>query len=202
MDVALGYVSAQQNDYIDRLRIQTNVGVVDLQALGLLSTGGPGSPDPAVHAQAGAGADTNIGERLTVRAEVSVADHSRGLTLLIPCFWRPPRNPCHGPSGALQVHVAISTKTSLIVEYAGIPWHQFSQIQGVFQLFQKYRFDFRAFRGIHNLSHRVSPEARDPDFKGSSEGSDTFSLSSHLQRRAAFGASKSGGRERKFIGSR
>ena len=54
MDVALGYVSAQQNDYIDRLRIQTNVGVVDLQALGLLSTGGPGSPDPAVHAQAGA----------------------------------------------------------------------------------------------------------------------------------------------------
>ena len=34
---------------------------------------------------------------------------------------------------------------------AGPHRHQFSQIQGVFQLFQKYRFDFRAFRGIPKI---------------------------------------------------
>jgi hypothetical protein len=73
-DRALHYVSMPQDDYQDLTRIDLRIGDADVRLLGLLSTGGPGSADPELHFTAGAGLDTNIGEAVTVRAEVSVAD--------------------------------------------------------------------------------------------------------------------------------
>jgi hypothetical protein len=72
-DRALQYLSAQQNDYQNLTRMDVRLGDVDVRLLGLFSTGGPGSVDPDMRFTAGAGLDTNIGDALTVRAEVSAA---------------------------------------------------------------------------------------------------------------------------------
>ena len=42
VDAALGYLSEQQNDFINQLRIQAHIRGVDLQAVGLVSTQGAG----------------------------------------------------------------------------------------------------------------------------------------------------------------
>ena len=73
-DRALQYVSLQQNDYQDLTRVDVRLGDADIRVLGLVSTGGPGSADPNLHLQAGAGLDTNIGDAVTLRAEISAAD--------------------------------------------------------------------------------------------------------------------------------
>jgi len=70
-DRALQYVSTQQNDYQNLTRLDMRLGDADLRLLGLLSSGGPGSSDPDVRFTAGAGVDTNIGQAITVRAEIS-----------------------------------------------------------------------------------------------------------------------------------
>ncbi|HYW84976.1 MAG TPA: hypothetical protein VFB30_17065, partial [Spirochaetia bacterium] len=118
-DAALGYLSAQQDDFIDQLRMQAHIGRIDLQALGLVSTGGPGSADPSVHAQAGVGMDANIGDRLTVRCEVSAADSLPRLAVADPVFLTTTLQSVpwvvRGMTGATW---SISTKTSLMVEYA------------------------------------------------------------------------------------
>ncbi|HVP18060.1 MAG TPA: hypothetical protein VMU36_03630 [Spirochaetia bacterium] len=72
-DRALQYVSTQQTDYQDLTRVDVRLGSADVRLLGLLSTGGPGSADPDLRFTAGAGLDTNIGDAVTVRAEVSAA---------------------------------------------------------------------------------------------------------------------------------
>jgi hypothetical protein len=71
---ALRYISTPQDDYQDLAQLDVRIGDADVRLLGLLSTGGPGSADPDLRFTAGAGLDTNIGDALTVRAEVSVAD--------------------------------------------------------------------------------------------------------------------------------
>ena len=73
-DRALQYVSTPQADYQDLTQIDLRIGDADVRLLGLLSTGGPGSADPALRFTAGAGLDTNIGDAITVRAEISAAD--------------------------------------------------------------------------------------------------------------------------------
>ena len=73
-DRALQYLSTQQNDYQNLTRVDLRLGDADVRLLGLLSTGGPGSVDPDLHFTAGAGVDTNIGDAVTVRAEVSARD--------------------------------------------------------------------------------------------------------------------------------
>ncbi len=73
-DAALAYVSARQPDYQDLSRLTVRLGATDLQVLGLLTTGGPGSADPDFHFTGGAGVDTGIGDAVTVRAEVAVSD--------------------------------------------------------------------------------------------------------------------------------
>lgn len=73
-DRALQYLSTQQEDYQNLTRVDLRLGDADVRLLGLLSSGGPGSVDPDVHFTAGAGVDTNIGEAVTVRAEVSAED--------------------------------------------------------------------------------------------------------------------------------
>jgi len=78
-DSVLAYVSSRQPDYQDLSRVTLRVGATDLQVLGLVSTGGPGSADPDVHVTAGAGMDTGIGDAITVRAEVSAADSTSRL---------------------------------------------------------------------------------------------------------------------------
>jgi hypothetical protein len=73
-DSALRYVSLQQNDFQDLGRVDVRIGEADVRLLGLLSTGGPGSADPGLQFLAGAGVDTNLGDSITVRAEVSARD--------------------------------------------------------------------------------------------------------------------------------
>ena len=117
-DSVLGYVTAQQQDFMNQLRVQAHVGGMDLQALGLLSTSGPGSADPAVHAQGGIGADANIGERLTVRGELSVADSLTRMAVVDPALMTEAAQSVPWVvRGMLGLTWSISTKTSLIVEY-------------------------------------------------------------------------------------
>jgi hypothetical protein len=73
-DAVMAHISSRQPDFQDLSRVTLRVGVTDLQALGLISTGGPGSADPDFHFTAGAGMDTSIGDAITVRAEVAVSD--------------------------------------------------------------------------------------------------------------------------------
>jgi hypothetical protein len=80
-DNVLRYVTLQQNDFQNLTRVDVRIGDADLRLLGLLSTGGPGSADPDWHLQAGAGLDTNVGDAITVRSEVSVADSQARLTV-------------------------------------------------------------------------------------------------------------------------
>ncbi len=118
-DAALGYVSAPQNDFQDQLRIQAHVSGVDLQALGLVSTGGPGSSDPGVHTAAGLGMEANIGNRVTVRGEVSVADSLTRLAVADPALLTTTMQTVPWVVRALAGFTwSITTKTSLIVEYA------------------------------------------------------------------------------------
>jgi len=118
VDSALGYVTSQQDDFLDQVRIQAHVGGVDLQAVGLLSTGGPGSPDPAIHGQAGLGVDTNIGDRLTVRGEASLADSLSRLTVTDPVLLTTTSQDVPWVVRAMAgLTWSISTKTSLILEY-------------------------------------------------------------------------------------
>ena len=118
-DAALGYLSAQQDDFIDQLRIQAHVSGVDLQSLGLVSTGGSGSTNPGVHAQAGAGIDANIGDRLTVRGELSVADSLPRLAIADPVVLTTTAQTVPWVLRALAGFTwSITTETSLIVEYA------------------------------------------------------------------------------------
>ena len=119
VDAALGYVSEQQNDFINQLRIQAHIRGVDLQALGLVSTQGPGSADPAVHAQVGAGIDTNIGDRLTVCGEISLADSLPRLAVSDPVLLTAATQSVPWVVRALAgITWSINTETSLIVEYA------------------------------------------------------------------------------------
>jgi hypothetical protein len=73
-DKSLRYLTTMQPGYQDLARVDLRLGDTDVQVLGLLTSGGPGSADPDLHFTAGAGLDTNIGDALTLRAEVSAAD--------------------------------------------------------------------------------------------------------------------------------
>jgi hypothetical protein len=118
VDSVLGYVSAQQSDYMNQLRIQAHVGGMDLQALGLVSTEGPGSSDPALHVQGGVGMDANIGDRLTVRGEVSLADSLPRIVVIDPVLLSTATQSVPWVVRALAgLTWSISTKTSLLVEY-------------------------------------------------------------------------------------
>ena len=81
-DHTLKYLSLQQDEYNDLLRVGLRIGEADLRFLALTSSGGPGSADPDLRFQAGAGLDVNIGDSLTLRAESSVADSKDRLTVV------------------------------------------------------------------------------------------------------------------------
>ena len=118
-DTVLGYVTAQQAAWVDQLRVQAHVLGVDVQALALVSTEGPGSADPAVHVQLGAGVDANLGDRLTVRAEAAVSDVRSRLVVVDPVALTVSTQSVPWAVQALAgVTWSISTKTSLLVEYA------------------------------------------------------------------------------------
>ena len=117
-DSVLGYVTAQQQDLMNQLRVQAHIGGVDLQALGLLSTAGPGSADSAVHAQGGIGADANIGDRLTVRGELSLADSLSRLAVVDPSLLTATTQTVPWVlRGMAGLTWSITTTTSLILEY-------------------------------------------------------------------------------------
>ncbi len=118
-DAALQYVSSQQADFLDQIRIEAHVGGMDLQALALFSTGGPGSADPGLHAQLGAGIDANLGDRVTVRGEVTLSDSLPRLAVVDPVNLVVSNQNVPWVVRALAgLTWSISTKTSLIVEYA------------------------------------------------------------------------------------
>ena len=80
-DSVLQYFTLPQNDFQNLTRLDVRIGNADVRFLGRLSSGGPGSSDPDVNLQLGAGVDTNIGDSVTVRAEVSAANSQSRLTV-------------------------------------------------------------------------------------------------------------------------
>lgn len=78
-DQVLQYLSQQQGEYDDLLRLGLRVGEADLRLLALTSADSIGGADPDFHLQAGAGLDVNLGDSLTVRAEASAADSTERL---------------------------------------------------------------------------------------------------------------------------
>jgi hypothetical protein len=73
-DRTLQYLSQQQEGFNDLLRFGLRIGKADVRLLALTSSGGAGGADSDFHLCLGAGADTNVGDSLTLRAECSVAD--------------------------------------------------------------------------------------------------------------------------------
>jgi hypothetical protein len=73
-DQVLQYISQQQSEYDDLLRLGYRIGEADLRLLALTSADSIGGADSDFHLQAGAGLDVNLGDSLTVRAEASAAD--------------------------------------------------------------------------------------------------------------------------------
>ena len=73
-DQALRYLSQEQNEFNDLLRLGLRIGTADLRLLALTASGGPGSENPDLHLSLGAGVDAGVGDSLTLRAECSVAD--------------------------------------------------------------------------------------------------------------------------------
>jgi hypothetical protein len=78
-DQVLQYISQQQSEYDDLLRLGLHIGEVDLRLLALGSADSIGGADPNLHIQTGAGLDVNVGDSLTVRAEISAADSTERL---------------------------------------------------------------------------------------------------------------------------
>jgi len=96
-DSVLQYFSLPQNDFQNLTRLDVRIGSADVRLLGLLTSGGPGSSDPDVNLQLGTGMDTNIGDSITVRAEVSAANSQSRLIVA---------DPLHATASADTVHWA------------------------------------------------------------------------------------------------
>ena len=73
-DTVLQYFSSQQGNLDNQIRLDWHWGAADIQFLTLLSVSNPTTSSPSFHDQSGVGLDTNIGDHLTVRAEVTVSD--------------------------------------------------------------------------------------------------------------------------------
>ncbi|HUJ76442.1 MAG TPA: hypothetical protein VL359_16390, partial [bacterium] len=118
VDTVLGYLSASQPSWVDQLRIQAHAAGVDLQAVGMVSTEGPGSPDTATHYQLGAGVDANVGDHLTVRGEAALADSLSRLAVVDPAALTTSSQSVPWViRGLLGLTWSITTRTSLMVEY-------------------------------------------------------------------------------------
>jgi hypothetical protein len=87
-DKELSYLSLQQDQYQDLVRVGLHLGEADLRALALVASEGPGGSDPAFHVKLGAGLDTNLGDSLTLRVEVAAADSSDRVTVVDPTALR------------------------------------------------------------------------------------------------------------------
>jgi hypothetical protein len=74
IDASLQYVSLQQKDLDDQIRLDWHWGVADIQMLDLLTVNDPGTSGSSTHDQMGIGVDTNIGDYVTVRAEATLSD--------------------------------------------------------------------------------------------------------------------------------
>ncbi len=111
-DDALQYLSLQQEDYQDQLRLDAHVGATDLQALALISSGGPGSADPTLRFQSGAGLDANIGDHLTIRAEATLRAPWIAGASSIPRTWPSRLSPCPGCPAASPALPGPSIPTS------------------------------------------------------------------------------------------
>jgi hypothetical protein len=150
-DKVLGYISARQNDYQNLTRMDVRLGSADVRLLGLLSSGGPGSADPQAHFTAGAGLDTNIGDTVTVRAEVSLAD-SKNRTVVT--------------SGQAPLSTAAQTVTWAPRALAGFTWTN----QDELSVMAEYYYNGLGFLGsdytqaiTYSQNLRSNPDASAPD---------------------------------------
>jgi hypothetical protein len=75
-DQSLRYLSQRQDECDDLLRLGLRLGRTDLRLLALTSFWGAGDADRGLHEKLGLGADTGVGDSLTLRAEVAAADSS------------------------------------------------------------------------------------------------------------------------------
>ncbi len=73
-DKTLQYVSAQQPDLNNQLRVDGHLGPVDVQGLTLVTVTEPGSAGSVTHWQMGLGVDSSVGDHFTVHAEATLAD--------------------------------------------------------------------------------------------------------------------------------
>jgi hypothetical protein len=81
-DAILQYVSLQQSDLSNQVRLDWHWGVADIQVLNLLTVNDLGTSSSSMHDQTGLGFDTNVGDHLTVRAEATMADSLSRLAVL------------------------------------------------------------------------------------------------------------------------
>jgi len=79
-DSVLHYVTSQQGDWQDLVRLSSRIGDTDIQALGLCTVDDPLSSSAAWHLAGGLGADGQIGDALTLRAEAALHDSMTRIT--------------------------------------------------------------------------------------------------------------------------
>ncbi|HYW82807.1 MAG TPA: hypothetical protein VFB30_06115 [Spirochaetia bacterium] len=117
-DSVLQFFSLPQNDFQNLTRLDVRLGNADMRFLGLVSSGGPGSSDPGVNLQLGAGVDTNIGDSITVRAEVSAANSQSRLTVADPLLATVSTDTVHwAPQALVGATWTNAQQLSLMAEY-------------------------------------------------------------------------------------
>lgn len=155
-NAALQYLSLTQPDYQDQLRLDARLGQTDFQALVLLSSGGPGSADPALRFQAGAGLDASLGTSLTLRAEATLSDSQDRVGVVDP----------------LALAVATQTLAWVPRALAGLTWSINSDVS----LMAEYYYDGLGFAGAdysallsyskNRLAATPAAQAAAPDLAG------------------------------------
>ena len=117
-DAALQYVSVQQGDLDNQVRVDWHLGAADIQLLSLISVTDPGTSSASVHDQSGMGIDTNLGDHLTLRGEVTLADSLNRLTVVDPNTQATANQSLSWvPRALLGATWSINNDVSLVAEY-------------------------------------------------------------------------------------
>ena len=117
-DAALQYVSVQQGDLDNQVRVDWHLGAADIQLLSLISVTDPGTSSASVHDQSGMGIDTNLGDHLTVRGEVTLADSLNRLDVVDPNTQATANQSLSWvPRALLGATWSINNDVSLVAEY-------------------------------------------------------------------------------------
>ena len=117
-DTVLQYLSVQQGDLNNQVRLDWHLGAADIQLLSLVTVSDPLTPSPSVHDQSGLGVDTNIGDHLTVRGEVTLSDSlSRLAVVNATALTTTSQSLAWVPKALLGATWSINNDVSLSAEY-------------------------------------------------------------------------------------